>query len=71
MTCVTRALSSRAFTATSFQAYRAFSTTLPAQTGPVEATRNVLKKADRTASNAAVKGIETGGMSRALFTHVV
>jgi len=50
-------------TGASFQAYRSFSTTLATQKGPVEATKDVLKKADRTVSNAAVKGIETGGMS--------
>jgi hypothetical protein len=29
--------------------------------GPVEATKETLKKADRLVSDAAVKGIETGG----------
>ncbi|OJD15601.1 hypothetical protein AJ78_04154 [Emergomyces pasteurianus Ep9510] len=31
-----------------------------AERGPIEATKETLKKADRVVSNAAVKGIETG-----------
>ncbi|OAX76957.1 hypothetical protein ACJ72_08749, partial [Emergomyces africanus] len=31
-----------------------------AEKGPIEVTRETLKKADRVVSNAAVKGIETG-----------
>ena len=31
--------------------------------GPVEATKDTLKKADKVVSGAAVKGIETGGTS--------
>jgi hypothetical protein len=42
-------------------AYRSFSTTLAAQRGPVETTKDTIKKVDRTVANAAVKGIETGG----------
>lgn len=44
------------------QAYRSFSTTLITQKGPIEAAKDVLKKADRAVSDAAVKGIETGGV---------
>jgi hypothetical protein len=54
-------LTTRATIAPSFQAYRCFSTTLRAQKGPVEATKDTLKKADRSVSDAAVKGIEKGG----------
>ncbi|EED19444.1 LEA domain protein [Talaromyces stipitatus ATCC 10500] len=61
MSFLTRVAPTRfAVTSTSFQAYRSFSTTLATQRGPVEATKDVLKKADRTVSDAAVKGIETG-----------
>ncbi|OKL63385.1 hypothetical protein UA08_01516 [Talaromyces atroroseus] len=61
MVFATRVVPRRAIiTPTSFQAYRPFSTTLAAQRGPVEATKDVLKKADKTVSGAAVKGIETG-----------
>jgi hypothetical protein len=42
-------------------ANRSFSTTRVAQKGPVEATKDTIKKVDRTVANAAVKGIETGG----------
>lgn len=63
MSFVTRIVPARSLmTGASFQAYRSFSTTLATQRGPVEATKDVLKKADRTVSDAAVKGIETGGM---------
>ncbi|CRG85979.1 hypothetical protein PISL3812_02982 [Talaromyces islandicus] len=41
-------------------AYRSISTTPVAQRGPVEATKDTIKKVDRTVANAAVKGIETG-----------
>ncbi|GAM39713.1 LEA domain protein [Talaromyces pinophilus] len=61
MAFVTRVVPARSLmTGASFQAYRSFSTTLATQRGPVEAAKDVLKKADRTVSNAAVKGIETG-----------
>lgn len=40
-----------------------FSTTVQrGDKGPVETTKEALKKADRVVSNAAVKGIEKGGM---------
>lgn len=61
MALITRVVPAKAFTAASFQAYRSFSTTLIAQRGPVDAAKDTLKKADRTLSDAAVKGIETGG----------
>lgn len=38
-----------------------FSSTPERQKGPVDATKETLKKADRLVSDAAVKGIETGG----------
>jgi len=60
MALISRTIPSKAINAASFQAYRSFSTTLVAQRGPVEATKDVLKKADRTVSDAAVKGIDTG-----------
>lgn len=67
MSFVTRVVPARSImTGASFQAYRSFSTTLVTQKGPVEATKDVLKKADRTVSNAAVKGIETGGILKLL-----
>lgn len=42
---------------------RFLSSTVSYQKGPIETTKETLKKIDRTISNAAVKGIETGGMS--------
>jgi len=42
---------------------RFVSSTAKRESGPVDATKNTLKKADRVVSDAAVKGIETGGMS--------
>lgn len=41
---------------------RLVSSTTPRDSGPVDATKETLKKADRKVSDAAVKGIETGGM---------
>lgn len=40
---------------------RLVSSTNPRDSGPVDATKETLKKADRKVSDAAVKGIETGG----------
>ncbi|OJJ00210.1 hypothetical protein ASPVEDRAFT_81788 [Aspergillus versicolor CBS 583.65] len=39
---------------------RLVSSTTPRDSGPVDATKETLKKADRKVSDAAVKGIETG-----------
>ncbi|KAL4897106.1 hypothetical protein BDV59DRAFT_84805 [Aspergillus ambiguus] len=39
---------------------RSISSTSPRGTGPVDATKQTLKKADRVVSDAAVKGIEKG-----------
>ncbi|KAI9369348.1 hypothetical protein BJX61DRAFT_151516 [Aspergillus egyptiacus] len=39
---------------------RFISSTSKYETGPVDATKSTLKKADRVVSDAAVKGIETG-----------
>jgi hypothetical protein len=41
---------------------RLFSTTTRLGKGPVEVGKDALKTVDRTVSDAAVKGIETGGM---------
>jgi hypothetical protein len=43
---------------------RSISATAGKQKGPVEATKDTLKKADEVLSGAAVKGIEKGGMCR-------
>ena len=43
-------------------AARSISSTARRQSGPVDATKETLKKADRVVSDAAVKGIEKGGM---------
>jgi glucose-6-phosphate dehydrogenase assembly protein OpcA len=45
------------------QSPRLFSTTLVQQKGPVEAAKDGLKKVDRAVSDAAVAGIDKGGMS--------
>ncbi|KAH8692637.1 LEA domain protein [Talaromyces proteolyticus] len=50
----------RVTVAPSYRTYRSFSITLAAKKGPVEGTKDALKKVDRTVSDAAVKGIETG-----------
>ncbi|KAJ5827053.1 hypothetical protein N7447_003816 [Penicillium robsamsonii] len=47
-------------TAPSFQAIRSISATAPCHKGPIDATKETLKKADRTVADAAVKGINTG-----------
>ncbi|KAJ5588689.1 hypothetical protein N7537_011367 [Penicillium hordei] len=47
-------------TAPGFQAVRSISATAQCNKGPVDATKETLKKADRTVSDAAVKGINTG-----------
>lgn len=44
-------------------ASRSLSSTAKKEKGPVEATKDTLKKAERGASNAALKGLETGGTS--------
>jgi hypothetical protein len=41
-----------------FQAIRSISATASYNKGPIDATRDTLKKADRTVSDAAVKGIK-------------
>ena len=46
-----------------FQAIRSISATTPYNKGPIDATKETLKKADRTVSDAAVKGIDKGGKS--------
>jgi CHASE3 domain sensor protein len=50
-------------TAPGFQAIRSISATTPCNKSAVDATKDTLKKADRTVSDAAVKGINTGGKS--------
>ncbi|EKV05912.1 LEA domain protein [Penicillium digitatum] len=47
-------------TAPGFQAIRSISATAPYNKGPIDVTKETLKKADRTVSNVAVKGINTG-----------
>jgi hypothetical protein len=48
-----------------------FSTSPYYQKGPVEAGKETLKKVDRTVSDAAVKGIETGGtLAFCMFIHL-
>jgi hypothetical protein len=42
---------------------RLFTTTARTQKGVVDAGKDALKKVDRTVSDVAVKGIETGGAS--------
>ena len=42
---------------------RAVSSTSRKEKGAVDATKDTLKKVNRTVSDAALKGIETGGMS--------
>ena len=49
-------------------ASRSLSCTTKKEKGPVEATKDTLKKAERSASNAALKGLETGGTSTPLET---
>lgn len=46
---------------TGFQAVRSISATAPYSKGPIDTTKDTLKKADRTVSDAAVKGIDKGG----------
>ncbi|CAI7619047.1 unnamed protein product [Penicillium glandicola] len=47
-------------TAPGFQATRSLSVTAPYSKGPIDLTKETLKKADRTVSDVAVKGINTG-----------
>ena len=49
-----------------FLATRTISSTAARSKGPVEATKDTLKKADRTVSDAAIKGLNKGGMSSSL-----
>lgn len=49
-------------TAPRFQAIRSLSATAPYYKGPIDATKDTLKKADRSVSDAAVKGIDSSGM---------
>jgi hypothetical protein len=49
-----------------FLATRTISSTAMMSKGPIEATKDTLKKADRTVSDAAVKGLNKGGMSPSL-----
>lgn len=44
-------------------ASRFLSSTTRKEKGAVDATKDTLKKVDRTVSDATLKGIETGGMS--------
>ena len=46
-----------------FAASRSLSSTTRKEKGAVDATKDTLKKVDRTVSDATLKGIETGGMS--------
>lgn len=46
-----------------FLATRTLSSSAVMNKSPVEATKDTLKKADRTVSDAAVKGLNKGGMS--------
>lgn len=43
------------------------SSTVKKETGPVDATKRTLKKADRVVSDAALKGINQGGESPTLY----
>ncbi|KAJ5950760.1 uncharacterized protein N7479_009173 [Penicillium vulpinum] len=47
-------------TTPSFQAIRCISATAPCNKGPIDLTKETLKKVDRTVADAAVKGINTG-----------
>jgi len=51
------------FAARQANAVRLFTTTTRMNKGPIDVAKDVLKKVDRTVSDAAVKGIETGGKS--------
>jgi hypothetical protein len=46
---------------------RLFTTSTRLQKGPIELGKDALKKVDRVVSDAAVKGIETGGMSSSVI----
>lgn len=64
-------LKSRVATSTtSLQAIRPISSTARLQKGPIEAAKDTLKKADRTVSGAAVKGIDKGGMSHPVIINL-
>ncbi|KAJ5158513.1 uncharacterized protein N7500_008164 [Penicillium coprophilum] len=58
-------------TAPSFQAIRSISATAPCNKGPIDATKDTLKKADRTVADAAVKGINTGEKAAEKIKEVV
>lgn len=66
MSYLARAVSTRrlalATSIDSMKTLRCFSVSFSHQKGPIETTKETLKKVDRTVSNVAVKGIETGGM---------
>lgn len=49
---------------------RLFSTSVYLRKGPVDATKDAAKTVDRTISDAAVKGIEKGGMIYSSSTFV-
>lgn len=53
------------------QLTRAFFSTSPChQKGPIQATKDTLKAADRLVSDAAVKGIEKGGMVFSVLSNI-
>ena len=52
----------RIYSALTVSAAQYLSSTARRDKGPVDTTKDALKKVDRTVSNAAVRGIETGGM---------
>lgn len=59
---ITPIFRSRVATAPRFVAFRSISSTPIYQKSPVDAAKDTLKKADEVASNAAIKGINQGGM---------
>ncbi|KAL4810279.1 hypothetical protein BDV18DRAFT_130676 [Aspergillus unguis] len=59
-TTTTRTAAAPAARLSTISTQRFLSSTTPRQSGPVDATKETLKKADRKVSDAAVKGIETG-----------
>ncbi|KAL2814930.1 hypothetical protein BJX63DRAFT_431035 [Aspergillus granulosus] len=57
---VTPLSTARATSSVAVAGQRFVSSTAKRESGPVDATKSTLKKADRLVSDAAVKGIETG-----------
>ncbi|KAI9929022.1 hypothetical protein ASPWEDRAFT_25131 [Aspergillus wentii DTO 134E9] len=57
---VSSAVPRATFPASPFAASRCISSTAARRTGPVDTTKDTLKKADRLVSDAAVKGINKG-----------